>query len=119
MLLYIYYTYTIRILCCDIPILYPTPVLFTKGRPIPYIYTIHDRIFAHRIKNNYAQGVIPPQAWIKETETELSDSEALMLLDSNPRPLKVWPDHGPLGFQGSYPKAVSSEQGVSFCVSQH
>jgi hypothetical protein len=24
--------------------------------------------------------------------------------DSNPRPRRVWPDHGPLGFQGSYPK---------------
>jgi len=23
--------------------------------------------------------------------------------DSNPRPRRVWPDHGPLGFQGSYP----------------
>jgi len=24
--------------------------------------------------------------------------------DSNPRPRRVWPDHGPLGFQGSYPR---------------
>ena len=23
--------------------------------------------------------------------------------DSNPRPQRIWPDHGPLGFQGSYP----------------
>jgi hypothetical protein len=27
----------------------------------------------------YAQGVITPYAWIKEMETELSDSEVLML----------------------------------------
>ena len=47
------------------------------------------------------QGVITPQAWIKETETELSDSEALT------RPRRVWPDHGPLGFQGSYPNDKS------------
>jgi len=30
-------------------------------------------------KNNYTQGVIAPQAWIKETETELSDSKVLTL----------------------------------------
>jgi len=28
---------------------------------------------------NYTQGVITPQAWIKETETELSDGKVLML----------------------------------------
>ena len=30
-------------------------------------------------QKNHAQGVIPPQAWIKETETELLDSKVLML----------------------------------------
>jgi hypothetical protein len=48
--------------------------------------------------------VMPPQAWSKETETELSDSEALTLPGRfEPATQRVWPDHGPLGFQGSYP----------------
>jgi len=52
----------------------------------------------------YTQGVMPPQAWSKETETELSDSEALTLPGRfEPATQRVLPDHGPLGFQGSYP----------------
>ena len=31
------------------------------------------------MKLNYKQGVIPPQAWIKETKTKLSDSKLLTL----------------------------------------
>jgi len=53
-------------------------------------------------KKNYA-GVITPQAWIKATETELSDSEVLTLPGgfelATPKSL-AWPRA--LGFQGSY-----------------
>jgi len=38
------------------------------------------------------QGVITPQAWIKETETELSDSKVLML---------------PGGFEPATPKSLA------------
>jgi len=48
---------------------------------------------------NYTQGVIPPQAWINETETELSDSEVLTLPGGfKPATRRVWLDHGPLGY---------------------
>jgi len=59
------------------------------------------KITAFFNKKYFPQGVIPPQAWIKETESEPPDSSHQA--DSNPRPRRVWPDHGPLGFQGSYP----------------
>jgi hypothetical protein len=36
--------------------------------------------------------------------------------NSNPRPRRVWPDHGPLGFQGSYPKLPADHKSIlSFC----
>ena len=55
------------------------------------------------INKLYAR-VIPPQAWIKETETELSDSEVLTLPGGiEPVTPKSLVCHGPLGFQGSYP----------------
>jgi hypothetical protein len=55
-------------------------------------------------KKNYA-GVITPQAWNRKRwrccrTAKYSRNQA----DSNSRPRRVWPDHGPLGFQGSYPK---------------
>ena len=47
---------------------------------------------AEGVKINCTQGVIPPQAWIKETETELSDSEVLTL---------------PGGFEPTIPKSLA------------
>jgi hypothetical protein len=48
-------------------------------------------------------------------EQLLLDSEELTLPggfkhSSNLRPRRVWPDHGPLGFQNSYPNPFISER---------
>jgi hypothetical protein len=41
--------------------------------------------------------------------------------DSNPQPQRVWPDHGPLGSQGSYPWGSVVQQALnsSFCRAAH
>jgi len=65
-----------------------------------YTYTDHPycvyRTYTNR--KNYTQGVIIPQAWIKKTEMELSDSEELMLSG---------------GFEPTTPKSLAITTGTS------
>jgi hypothetical protein len=58
-------------------------------------------------KNNYA-GVIHHKHGLKKRRRCCRTAKySRYQADLNPRPRRVWPDHGPLGFQGSYPAGFS------------